>query len=289
MVVPTTHNVTTLEQALCRVRDPFVVVAPARRGGRTYEYDLREVDPADGPAFSPVTLTDAEQVVGVLPPCLPENLGDLSFCADHGLRFPYLSGAMANGIGSAEIAEAMGREGMLGIFGAAGLPIAAVEAAIDRLGRTLGAERLPYGFNLIHSPGEPALEAAVADLYLRRGVKLVEASAYLDLTLPVVRYRVKGLRRDESGRVVAENRLIAKVSRVEVASKFLSPPPAKYLRELVASGDVTAEQAEWATRLPLADDLTAEADSGGHTDNQPAVVLWDPLESTCRHASLSIL
>ena len=32
-----------------------------------------------------------------------------------------MSGAMANGIGSVEIVEAMGRGGMLGIFGAAGL------------------------------------------------------------------------------------------------------------------------------------------------------------------------
>jgi PfaD family protein len=67
--------------------------------------------------------------------------------------------------------------------------------------------------------------------------------------------------------------VIAKVSRVEVASKFLAPPPARFLRELVASGEITAEQAEWAAHLPMADDLTAEADSGGHTDNQPAIVL----------------
>jgi PfaD family protein len=45
------------------------------------------------------------------------------------------------------------------------------------------------------------------------------------------------------------------------------------LRELVASGAITPQQAEWAGRIPMADDLTAEADSGGHTDNQPAVVL----------------
>jgi PfaD family protein len=179
---------------------------------------------------------------------------------------------MANGIGSVEVVEAMGRAGMLGFFGAAGLPIARVAAAVDRLERSCGGS-VPYGFNLIHSPAEPALEAAVADLYLRRGVRRVEASAFLDLTLPVVRYRVKGLRLDPEGRVVAANRVMAKVSRVEVASKFLAPPPAKFLRELVASGDVTPEQAEWASRVPMADGITAEADSGGHTDNQPAVVL----------------
>src|SRR5262249_47035353 len=120
---------------------------------------------------------------------------------------------------------------------------------------------------------EAGLEAAVVDLYLRRRIRLVEASAFLNLTLPVVRYRVTGLRRDESGRIVAPNRIIAKVSRVEVASKFLAPPPEKMLSELVAAGEITREQAGWAARIPVAEDVTAEADSGGHTDNQPAIVL----------------
>jgi trans-AT polyketide synthase/acyltransferase/oxidoreductase domain-containing protein len=101
----------------------------------------------------------------------------------------------------------------------------------------------------------------------------VEASAFLGLTLPVVRYRVTGIRRDETGRVIAPNRIIAKVSRVEVASKFMAPPPEKLVRELVALGAISAEQAEWTGRIPMADDITAEADSGGHTDNQPAIVL----------------
>ena len=39
------------------------------------------------------------------------------------------------------------------------------------------------GSNLIHSPNEPDLEAAVANLYIRRGVKRVSASAYMNLTL----------------------------------------------------------------------------------------------------------
>ena len=69
------------------------------------------------------------------------------------------------------------------------------------------------------------------------------------------------------------NRVIAKVSRVEVASRFLAPAPAKFLRALVDSGEITADQAELAAHVPMADDITAEADSGGHTDNQPAIVL----------------
>jgi PfaD family protein len=206
-------------------------------------------------------------------PALPlENLGDRGFAGLHGTRYACMAGAMANGIGSVEIVEAMGRAGMLGIFGAAGLPLEAIERAIDRIERSLGPGRT-YGFNLIHSPQEPAIESAVVDLYLRRGIRLVEASAYLDLTLPLVRYRVSGIFRDESGRIVVPNRVIGKISRVEVASRFLAPPPERMLRELVERGELTSQQAELSSQIPMAEDLTAEADSGGHTDNQPAIVL----------------
>jgi trans-AT polyketide synthase/acyltransferase/oxidoreductase domain-containing protein len=36
---------------------------------------------------------------------------------------------------------------------------------------------------------------------------------------------------------------------------------------------ITAETVELARMIPMADDLTAEADSGGHTDNRPALAL----------------
>ena len=68
------------------------------------------------------------------------------------------------------------------------------------------------------------------------------------------------------GRVRAGNRLIAKVSRVEVASKFLAPPPAKFLRALVGSGEITPDQADWASRVPVADDLTASFGNQRHPE-----------------------
>ncbi|WP_337176322.1 PfaD family polyunsaturated fatty acid/polyketide biosynthesis protein [Paludisphaera sp.] len=207
-----------------------------------------------------------------IPPQPLELLGDASFRRLHGVRHAVVAGAMANGIASVELVEAMGRAGMLGFFGSAGLPVDAVERAVDRIQGGLG-DKAPCGFNLIHSPSEPAIESAVVDLYLRRGVRLVEASAYLGLTPSVVRYRVSGIHRDERGRVVVPNRIVAKASRVEVASRFLAPPPEKILRELVAQGAISADQAAMAATIPMAEDLTAEADSGGHTDNQPLVVL----------------
>jgi len=212
-------------------------------------------------------------IVGYASPCPLKHLGDRSFLASHGLRLAYVGGAMANGISSVRMVEALGQAGMLGFFGAAGLTPAKIESAIHTLQASLDPIASAWGCNLIHSPNDPQLEAAVADLYLRRGVRLVEASAYINLTLPVVRYRVHGIRRDAQGKIIVPNRIIAKVSRVEVATRFFSPPPAKMLAQLVALGQITADQAEMASHIPMAQDLTAEADSGGHTDNRPAMSL----------------
>ena len=117
------------------------------------------------------------------------------------------------------------------------------------------------------------LEEAIADLYIRRGVTRASASAFMDLTLPLVRYRLHGIHSDPSGGIVTPNRLVAKVSRIEVARKFLAPAPPKMVAELVARGDLSEEQAGMAGSVPVAQDLTVEADSGGHTDNRPALAL----------------
>lgn len=203
------------------------------------------------------------------------SLGDASFRRDHGLRHAYVAGAMANGIASVELVEAMARGGMLGFFGAAGLGKDRVEAALNRLQTEIPG--LPFGVNLIHSPNESALEDAVARMFIQRGLRLIEASAYLRLTLPVVRFRVAGIHRDAAGHIVAPNRIVAKVSRVEVATQFFSPPPAEMLNELVRTGELTAEQAALAAQIPVAQDVTAEADSAGHTDNRPLVTLLPTL------------
>lgn len=210
-------------------------------------------------------------LLAILPPCPIEQLGDTSFCHDHGLRLPYIGGSMAHGISSPELAIALGQSGMLGFIGAAGESPEQVEKAILRMKNL--PEPIPFGFNLIHSPNEKDLEDAIVDLYLKHEVRLIEASAFLAISLPLVRYRVSGIYQDSDGRIITPNRIIAKVSRVEVASKFFSPPPEKMLSQLVESKVISEEQAKLAARIPVAQDLTSEADSGGHTDNRPAVSL----------------
>ncbi|MGQ4426350.1 PfaD family polyunsaturated fatty acid/polyketide biosynthesis protein, partial [Streptomyces violaceoruber] len=79
--------------------------------------------------------------------------------------------------------------------------------------------------------------------------------------------------RGADGGVVRRTRLLAKLSRPEVAERFLSPAPPALLDLLVARGSLTREEAALAALVPVAEDITVEADSGGHTDNRPLSVL----------------
>jgi trans-AT polyketide synthase/acyltransferase/oxidoreductase domain-containing protein len=212
------------------------------------------------------------EVLGSLPALYPEWLGDRSFGRVHGVRFPYVAGEMANGIATVAAVVALARAQLLGFFGAAGLALPTVRRAVDELSRALpGLEN--WGVNLIHSPAEPGREDQLVDLLLRARVPKVSASAYLELTPAVVRCAVSGLRLGPGGEVVRARRLFAKVSHPEIAAQFLSPAPAALLRILLDRGQITAQEADLAARLPLAEDVTVEADSGGHTDNRPLAVV----------------
>ena len=212
-------------------------------------------------------------LLAVLPPLYPEWLGDRSFGEVHGVRFPYVSGAMANGIATTDIVIAMSRAGFLGFFGAAGLSPGRVEAAVKLLKSELG-DASPWGCNLIHSPAEPAIEEAVADLYIREGVQRVSAAAYMSLTPAIVRFALSGIRQDETGTIHRTRHVFAKISRPEVARHFLEPAPKEILDGLVARGQLTAEEARLGALVPLAEDIIVESDSGGHTDNRTLSTLF---------------
>ena len=246
--------------AIPRVREPAHVVRKGASG---------VVGLSVGPSFS---REDGLVHLASLPALYPEWLGDRSFAEVHGVRFPYIAGEMANGIATTSLVIAMARGGMLGFFGAAGLDAGRVEKAVSELEIALPKET--WGVNLIHSPAESALEDAVADLLIRRGVACISASAFMALTPAVVRCAASGLRLDGTGRIVRKHRIFAKISRPEVARPFLSPAPAEMLRALVAAKLLTMAEAELAARVPVAEDVTVEADSGGHTDNQALTAVF---------------
>jgi PfaD family protein len=247
-------------------------------------HDVREAvqllrDPTSG-AVTAVRSTrwahsasDPRERLGVLPPLYPEWLGDRTFQEAHGVRFPYVTGAMANGIATPALVASMGRAGMLGFFGAAGLPFERVDEGLREIERLVSGAHVAWGANLIHSPAEPALEERVADLYVHRNVRWIEASAFMGLTSNVVRLACKGLRVDERGHIARPRRMFAKISRPEVARRFMSPAPKDILHALVGAGKLSIDEARLAEHVPIATDITVEADSGGHTDNRPLGVL----------------
>jgi PfaD family protein len=208
---------------------------------------------------------------GVVPAVVPSALGDPSFLSDHNVKAAYVAGAMAGGIASVQLVKAMAEAGYLAFFGSGGLPIERVEAALQDLSASLGDRA--WGSNLLHNPSEPAMEDRTVDILLQHGCKRVSASAFMTLTPSIVRYRAAGLERGPGGEVIEHNHVFAKVSRPEVAARFLAPAPKNLLDGLVAAGRITADQAQMAAMVPLARDVTAEADSGGHTDQRPLCVL----------------
>ncbi len=211
------------------------------------------------------------QLAAYVPPLPPKNFGSDTFKKRHGLTYAYIAGAMANGITSEKMVARMAENGMTGFFGAGGLSLARIEESVIRLKEAVGDK--PFGCNFIHTPHNPDQEMALAALYIRHGINRVSAAAFMKITLPLVYYRIKGIYRDAGGRVRTPNHIIAKVSRVEVARQFFSPPPEALVRQLVENNLVTEAEAGLSQEIPMAQDLTAEADSGGHTDNRPAISL----------------
>ena len=215
--------------------------------------------------------TQKLEMLLTVPPIGFHQLGDPAFLEFYSVKYAYMTGAMAQGIASEEMVITLGKANILSSFGAGGLSPTRIEAAIHKIQQAL--HNKSYAFNLLHSPSEPAIERRLIDLYLQHQVRIIEASAFLDLSDNIVYYRAAGLSLNSANQIEINNKIIAKVSRREIATKFLQPAPTKILTQLVEQGLISELQANLAAKIPMADDITIEADSGGHTDNRPLVCL----------------
>lgn len=207
-----------------------------------------------------------------------ESLGSAEFKEDYHLTYAYLAGGMYRGIASKEMVVKLSRAGMMGFFGTGGLSLNEVEDAILAIQGDL-REGQAYGINLVHNMKHTESEEKLIDLLLKHQVKTVEASAFLSVTPALIRYRAKGVKRNPNGDIKCSNRLIAKISRPEVAESFLSPAPENMLQKLLGENKITANEAELLRNIPMADDICVEADSGGHTDGGVAYSLMPAMTS----------
>ena len=202
----------------------------------------------------------------------PESLGCEEFKRAYGLKYAYVTGAMVRGIASKELVVRVGKAGMMGYLGTGGMELSQIEKDIQFIQGELNNGQA-YGMNLLSDINNPRNEDRIVDLYLKYGIKNIEAAAYMQITPSLVRYRLNGFNPDKDKNVVIENRIMGKVSRPEVAESFLSPAPDAMVQKLLESGSISEEQAELSKDIPMADDLCIEADSGGHTDQGNMIVL----------------
>jgi trans-AT polyketide synthase/acyltransferase/oxidoreductase domain-containing protein len=205
-----------------------------------------------------------------------ESLGSQDFRKTYGLKYAYIAGAMYRAIASKELVVRMGKAKLLGYYGSAGMPLKEVEDAIHYIQHELGGDGV-YGMNILSNLEHPQTEMDTVALYLRYGVRYIEAAAYMQMTPALVWFRLKGLRRGAEGRLIVDHHILAKISRQEVATLFMSPAPEKIVRQLLDDGRITAEQAELAAQVPVSSEICVEADSGGHTDMGIPTVIFPPM------------
>ncbi|MEI6715291.1 MAG: PfaD family polyunsaturated fatty acid/polyketide biosynthesis protein [Verrucomicrobiota bacterium] len=213
------------------------------------------------------------RIIGTLPGLYPEWLGSRAFVQTHNLRFAYVVGEMARGIASVQMVVAAAKSGLMGFYGAGGQSIETIERSICEIEAGL-SQGQSWGCNLIHSPHDPRMELELASLLLARRVRRVCASAFMSVEPSIVHYAFSGARRLASGAIERPNHLFVKLSRPEVAAQFLMPAPEALVRNLVEKGALTPEEGKIASVSPVAQYVTVEADSGGHTDNRPLQSLF---------------
>ncbi|CAM5284715.1 hypothetical protein SALBM135S_07756 [Streptomyces alboniger] len=206
------------------------------------------IPPADRPTARTQAAAGARTDEGEPAEIDAESLGARSFRERYGLRRSYVVGSMYGGVSGRELVRAASKAGLLGFLGIGGLQGDEVERQLHGLAEDLGPHG--HGVNLLYPHRAPEQEAPLVDALLWHGVGLVEASGYPFVTEELVRYRLKG------------GRILAKVSRTDLAAAFLAPPPHQHVVMLLAKGSVTEQEAAAAAGRPMADDLCVEADGG---------------------------
>ena len=201
-----------------------------------------------------------------------ESLGCDEFKKDYNIKYAYLTGSMGRAISSKELVATMAKSGLFGFFGTGGLSLGEIESSIQWLDRELQG-RSSFGMNLLPSLDVPHVEEEIVDLFLNYGIRNIEASSYVQITPALIKYRLTGIHRDEDGVVQAPNRIMAKLSRPEVAQYFLSPAPRQIVDKLLNKGQISTTEAKLSQFIPVADDVCAAADSGGHTEQAVASAL----------------
>lgn len=208
---------------------------------------------------------------------LAMKLGSNSFRQDYRLDYAYLVGSMHLGITSKELVVKLAKSKMLGFLSTKGVLLEKVESDIKWIKSQLH-KGVCFGVNLFYDCKPKETEELIS-LYLKLQVNVIEVSGFQNITSELALYRLKGLTISEAGDIHCANKIIAKVTRPEVAALFMKPAPEYIVNQLLEQKKITAQQAELSQKIPMSHDICAQADSGWNTDRQLPSILLPSIQS----------
>ena len=199
-------------------------------------------------------------------------LGSKEFRDKYNVNYSYVVGGMYRGVSSKEMVVKLANEGILSFLGCGGLKTSMIEEAVKYIKGNL-INNGTFGLNITHNSSPRSNDGEIINIAINNNIRVLEASAFLYITPDLVRYRLKGIKKDSFGQIITKNKIIAKLSRPEICELFTSPPPIKIVNKLLEEGQITKEEAKYANEISMAEDICIEADSGGHTDGAVAYAI----------------
>ncbi|WP_144558024.1 ACP S-malonyltransferase [Shouchella miscanthi] len=191
-------------------------------------------------------------------------MGDQKFCEDYNVVYPYVAGSMQKGISSPQLVSRMSQNGFLSFLGTASLKINEIEDIILDTKRLL-RDGQSFGCNLSANLHNPQKENEIIEIFLKYNINSIEASGFWAISSSLIKFRAKGLHRSESGKVIAKNKILVKLSRCETAVEFMSEIPQSLIDPLLKKGEITFDEAKMLEEVPIVDDICVMGDSGGES------------------------
>ncbi len=205
-------------------------------------------------------------------------LGSASFCERYRIAYAYVAGGLHMGIASTDMVKRMANSQMLSFLSTKGRSLEEIIFDIDNLNKEL-TNNQTFGVNLYHNILHPNKEIELINSLLERGITIIEAGGFGQITIALAYFRIIGLKRENNQNITCRNHIIAKISRQEVADGFMKPVPERLINKLLDNDWITQDQALMAREVPLSADICTEADSGGVTHRNSALVLFPTIKN----------
>ena len=205
------------------------------------------------------------------------SMGSEILRKEYGVKYAYFVGGMHKGISSKEMIVRLSNAGILGFYGASGLPLEKVKCDLQFIIQSLSPGQT-FGVNIKHQIHSPSRDENLIPLLLEKSVRAVELSGYTRITWPLVQYRYNSSSKYNDQWIVP-NKVVVKASSPEIVELFMSPAPGAVIDQLLSSGKLTEEEAEIARVYPMCDDVCIETDSALNTESDSLMTLFPIIRS----------